>query len=347
MDRAQRGAGLGSLTRPRCGHAVFALPGLLLLLAAAAAAESCLTAGDLDAATRGSLEGAAAQYFRAAAAGDTAWLRQNSAPAMAADLAAVEAALSARQGDLRGAQAQVRALYLLDAPGDTPIQRAEFFCGIFGASGHTATSASFVLYNLPPGRYALAVQDVRGGKTPLTLSLMLQQAAGQWKLAGFYLRPAEIAGRDAAAFLAQARDFKTRGQTRNAWFYYLTAWSLGAPVDFISTQQLDRISEEMQPLRPADLPTREQPLELASGGRSFRLTDMFAVPVEDGLDLVVKYPVASIADRRRADQDNHAVIGALLARYPELRDAFQGVVARAVEPGGTDFGTLVAMKDVK
>ncbi len=42
-----------------------------------------------------------------------------------------------------------------------------------------------------------------------------------------------------------------------------------------------------------------------------------------------------------------AVIKALIAKYPELKEAFAGVVARAVDPSGHDYGTLLAMKDIK
>jgi hypothetical protein len=41
------------------------------------------------------------------------------------------------------------------------------------------------------------------------------------------------------------------------------------------------------------------------------------------------------------------VIKALVAKFPELREAFAGAVARAVDPSGHDYGTLLAMKDVK
>jgi len=37
----------------------------------------------------------------------------------------------------------------------------------------------------------------------------------------------------------------------------------------------------------------------------------------------------------------------LVTRYPELREAFGSIVARAVAPSGQDYGTLLAMKDVK
>ena len=41
------------------------------------------------------------------------------------------------------------------------------------------------------------------------------------------------------------------------------------------------------------------------------------------------------------------MIKALVAKYPEYRAAFAGVVARAVEPSGRDYGTLLAMKEIK
>ena len=65
------------------------------------------------------------------------------------------------------------------------------------------------------------------------------------------------------------------------------------------------------------------------------------------LDLIVKYQVPDVSNTNLAYQNNIAVMKALLAKYPELRDAFTGVVARAVDPSGRDYGTLLAMKDIK
>jgi hypothetical protein len=38
---------------------------------------------------------------------------------------------------------------------------------------------------------------------------------------------------------------------------------------------------------------------------------------------------------------------ALLAKYPQCRDAFGGIVVRAVEPSGKDYGSMLPMKDIK
>jgi hypothetical protein len=37
----------------------------------------------------------------------------------------------------------------------------------------------------------------------------------------------------------------------------------------------------------------------------------------------------------------------LVAKYPELRDGFAAIIVRAVEPSGKDYGSMVAVKDIK
>jgi hypothetical protein len=68
--------------------------------------------------------------------------------------------------------------------------------------------------------------------------------------------------------------------------------------------------------------------------------------VGEDLDLVVKYESPSVLNTQQAYQDNMALIKALLAKFPELRDGFSAIIARATEPSGKDYGTLLAVKDV-
>ena len=48
-----------------------------------------------------------------------------------------------------------------------------------------------------------------------------------------------------------------------------------------------------------------------------------------------------------AFQDNMAVSKAIVAKYPEVRDAFSAVIARAVDASGHDYGSVLPMKDMK
>jgi hypothetical protein len=45
-------------------------------------------------------------------------------------------------------------------------------------------------------------------------------------------------------------------------------------------------------------------------------------------------------------QDNSAVIKAVVVKFPELRHAFSGIVARATTSSGEGYGTLLLMKDI-
>jgi hypothetical protein len=313
-----------------------------LAVSAATQAQTCFTGSDMDASTRAALVNTGQKYFNFASLGDVASLRQNAIPSLAANFAGIESAVIENKPALSGGSATPRSPFLLKAEGAKPLERAEFLCGVFGAQGQTANSAEFVIPNLPPGNYGIVTLDVAAQK-PSTVTFVLQQQGTDWKLGGFFAKPSQVSGHDGNWFLQQARSYKAKGQNRIAWFYYLEARELLVPVSFMYTQSTDKAYDEMQTVKPSDLP----PFDLSGAGKTYKVMDMFPVVVGSDLDLVVKYQSASVSDTGQTFQENMAVMKALLTRYPELRDAFAGIVARATEPSGKDYGSLMAMKDIK
>ena len=301
----------------------------------------------MDAAVRTALEAAAKRYFEMSARGDTVALKQNSIAAVAGSFAGIEAAVKENQAAFTGAKATVRPPFLLTADGPEPLARAEFLCGVFGPSGQTKDSAVFVLNNLPPGKYGVTILDVNGGQDAKTLTFVLQQAGADWKLAGFYAKSSQASGHDAAWFTQRARDFKAKAQNRNAWLYYREVIALSAPVDFMSTLATDKLYDETQAAQPADMPANGNTVDLSAGGKVYHLTEIFPLAVGDDLDVVVKYQASDVSNTARTFQENTIVIKALVAKFPEFREGFAGVVARAVEPSGRDYGSLMAMKEIK
>jgi hypothetical protein len=345
---------LGAAAKPRLRNRRHWQRWLWLLLlgtlvdASPARAQTCQSAADMDASVRSALETTAKRYFDMSARGDTAALRQNSITAVTASFAGIEGAVKENQSAFAGAKATVRPPFLLTADGPEPLARAEFLCGVFGKSGQTKDSAEFVLPNLPPGKYGVTILDVNGGQDARTLTFVLQETGVDWKLAGFYARSSQAAGHDAAWFTQRARDFKSKAQNHNAWLYYREAIALSAPVDFMSTLATDKLYDESQTTQPSDMRVNgSDDVVISVGGKVHHLIDIFPLAVGDDLDVVVKYQAADVSDTARAFQDNTAVIKALVAKLPELREAFAGVVARAVEPSGRDYGTLLAMKAIK
>ena len=319
----------------------------LVALGASAHAQTCQSAPDIDASVRAALESAAKRYFEMSARGDVAALKQNSIASVAASFAGIEAAVKESQAEFTGANATVRPPFLLTADGAEPLARAEFLCGVFGPSGQTRDSAVFVLNNLPPGKYGVTILDVNGDQAAMTLSLVLQQVGADWKLAGFYAKSAQASGHDAAWFTERARDLKAKTQNHSAWLYYREAIALSAPVDFMSTLATDKLYDEAQATQPSDMPANGNTVDISAGGKIYHLTEIFLLAVGGDLDVVVKYEAADVSNTAHAFQENTVVIKALVAKFPEFRQAFAGVVARAVEPSGRDYGSLLTMKDIK
>jgi hypothetical protein len=306
-------------------------------------AQTCSSGSDLDAATKSAIENAAKQYLDMSKNGDVAGLKANAIPQITGNFSPIEQAVVTNKPYLAGGQSSITGTYVLDASdAKAALPRAEFYCGIYNSSDRLA----FFISNLPPGRYALVIQKVNG-KNPITLTLILQNVGGAWKLAGYYPRLDEVGGHDGQWYLTKAREFKSKGQLHDAWFYYATAWDLTAPVNFMSTPQLEKIADEMQSARPSDLPSQASPLSVTANGKVFKITEMTAVAANDNLDLVIRYGNEQATNTGAAFQDNVAVMKAILAKYPELRDIFNEINAYAVDSSGHEYGTLLPVKDVK
>lgn len=322
------------------------LIGILICCLQLAPAQTCQSGADMEAATRTALENTAKRYFGMAAKGDTAALQQNSIPSVAASFGGIESAVKENQSAFAGAQAAPRPPFLLEVDASANA-RVEFLCGVFGKSGQTKNSAEFVLDNLPAGKYGLVILDVKGSKEAHTLTLILQEMGADWKLAGFYARSTQVSGHDGAWFAEKARDYKAKGKQHNAWLYYREAITLTVPIDFMSTMATDNLYDEAQSMQPADFPVGAKTADLAASGKTYRLTAIFPLAVGNDLDVVVKYQAADVSNSGQTFQENTTVMKALLTKFPELRDAFAGIVARAVEPSGRDYGSMLPMDKIK
>jgi hypothetical protein len=330
--------------RRTCERIVLRVGLLLLGLACSAQAQTCYTGSEIDAPTTKAVDDAARQYFNLSAQGDVAALRANAIPEVAGNFAGIEqAVVDNKQYFAQGQPAETRTFVLDARESKSPLKRADFYCGIYNSPGRVV----FSIPGLPPGRYAVTIARVTG-KNPITLTMILQETAqNSWKLAGYYARLNSVGAHDGQWFLNRAREYRDKGQAHNAWLYYLTAWDLTAPVNFMGTPQLDKLSDEIQAARPSDVPSAGAPLELTAGGKIFKITDMAGLPVVNEFDVRVQYDTPDAANPALAAQDNLAVSKALVAKFPELRDAFNAVVARAFDDLGHHYTTLTEMKDLK
>jgi len=329
-------------------RAIWTICCLLSLFGAKIWAQSCQMSNDMDPAVKTALSTAGQRFFDLAVKGDVASMRQQSIPVLASDFSGVESAVKGHEPELIGAQGSVKALFLLNVQEPTPNQRAEFYCGVFGKNGQTADSAAFYFDNLAAGKYAVVLVDGNSAKGRTMFSEVLQQTGTDWKLGGLYIKSGQIAGHDADWFRSKAREFKAKGEPRNAWLYFRASLDLvSRGMNFMGTQLTDRIYDEVQSVQPSDLPANGNTFDLAAGTATYKLSAIYAWTVGDDLDLFVKHQVADVSNTNQAYQDNLGVIKAVIAKYPEFKNAFTGVEAFAVDPNGRNYGTLLAMKDIK
>jgi hypothetical protein len=199
---------------------------------------------------------------------------------------------------------------------------------------------------LPSGKYAVVIEDVTGSKGPYSLSTIFQDVGG-WKLAGLYIYAESADGHDGIWYLTQARNYKSKGQNHNAWFYYQESWHLLAPLQFMETTLLGNIVKELNGVQPSDVATGGKAVSYSVNGKSYNITDMTIYPTDKGLDLSMRYSVPSTADFAATAADARNLATAYVSQYPELKDVFNNVWAHAIDPNGGDVPGVVLLRSAK
>ncbi len=317
---------------------------LIALASFPAWSQTCQTHDEIPAQTRTAMETAAQQAFDQASRGDINTLKTNSVPALQSNFNGIAGAVNDNKDAFPGAKAQLRTSFLLDNSGAGPNSDGTFYCGVYGANGGGSGSAQFSLPGLDPGKkYGIVIQDFVGNKGPFILTTIFEDLNG-WKIAGFQIRPGAVAGHDGFWYLKQARDYKSKGQAHNAWFYYATSWELLAPIPAMNTKLLGDIQTESNGILPKDIPFDGKPVAFNAGGKNYTVTDMSVFKTDKNFDLAVKYSVPSTSDFNATQADARNLGTALSAQYPELKDAFSNIWVHAVDANGGDVVGLVKLK---
>jgi hypothetical protein len=326
-------------------HFTYKILALSLLAASLPAwSQTCLGHDEIPAATRTAIETAAQQTYQQVASADVNTLKANSIPMLQSSFNGIAAAITDNKDAIAGAKPQLRTDFLLDNSGAGPNSDGTFYCGVYGANGGSSGSAQFSLPGLDPGKkYAVVIQDFIGNKGPYVFTTIFEDLGG-WKIAGLQIRPGSAAGHDGLWYLKQARDYKSKGEAHNAWFYYATSWDLLAPIPAMNTKLLGDIQTESNGVQPKDIPLDGKPVAFNANGKNYTITDMTTYKTDKSFDLSVKYSVSSTADFNSTQADARNLGNALAAKYPELKDAFNNIWVHATDPNGGDVVGLVKLK---
>lgn len=313
----------------------------LLLLATIARAQTCRRLDEIPNQARVALQNAALRAFDQASSGDVNAMKADAIASLQADFKTIGAAVHDNQPVIVGARLQLRTIFLLDSGANSP-REGRFFCGVYGASGPDQDAAEFDIPGIPMGQYGVVIDDIVGSQGRYAFTTIFQDANG-WKLAGLYIRPGSAQGHDGMWYLAQARQYKSKGQDLNAWFYYVEAWELLAPVTFMENKLLADIAAEANSVRPVDVPIGGTPITFSAEGKTYKITEITVVSAER-FDLLIRYSVQAGADGSAKVSGVEQLAAAYAAKYPELKDGFDRLFAVAVDPRGHETSAEIKLK---
>ena len=298
---------------------------LLLALAQPVRAVTCVTGSEMNSAQRDQLAQTARTLGGDIKTGNVAGVRQATIPAVAAQFDPIAASIQSIAPQIQNATLTINTLYLLKASDLKSTQdETQFFCSVAGS----ALIVTLTIPQLPPGDYALLILRATGIEHPQQLTLLVQNdpaGSKDWKLAGFFPRPITAAGHDGVWYWTQARNYAQKNDEWNAFFYYETAAFLLTPVDFLSSPNLEKLQKEAQTVRPAEMPGPNNAMTLKAGSQSFDITSMRTDSSLGGLDLVINYKAKDVSDPVATHAQIVELMKAMLAQYPQLRQAFHGL----------------------
>lgn len=307
-------------------------------------AASCTTQAQMEPALRTTLANSARSIFSQIRSGNLQALRNETAPAVAANFNAIANSIQHLRPLVEPATITVDNLYLLDASTESPgAAQTAFYCG--------SPVVTFQFNRLPPGTYALAILHATGVPHPQQVSLIESKSPdNRWMLAGFFDKPMMSDGHDGLWYWKTARQYARQKKNWDAWLYYGIAVDLLDPLNALSSPNLQKLHGEADQIRPASFP-RERSMTLTVHGTTFAVDAIATTTALGPLDLDVRYdPDAAQAAQLRnpmtARQQVTEIMSALLELHPELRNAFHGIWVHAQQGSATLFALELPMQTI-
>jgi hypothetical protein len=294
-------------------------------------ATSCTTQAELQPSDRSMLSAISGRLGSAIMSQDYGVLQSALLPAETSAWSGIHDSVELGAPLVKGGQLQLRDLYVLDATTLTAPADTQFFCS--NASGSLTVTMN--MRALPPGRYAVVLADAAGaplaGQIGLVLAWDSTAAPAGWKLAGLSVRQGSFDGHDGVWYWTRARELARDSQGWSAWYSYEAARYLLLPVDFMSSPNLEKLTQEQEQVKNA--PQDAFPYSLQDGDRTWKIDGLRLDASLHQPDLAVAYESTGVTDPAAVRTEATAVLSALLKAQPGLRQSFHGLWAVAIRDG--------------
>jgi hypothetical protein len=294
-------------------------------------AANCTTQAEMQPQDRAALVSIGGRLATAILNQDYATLQSSLLPAETSEWEGIHDSVELGGPLVKGGQAELLNLYLLDASTQTAVADTQFFC----SNSTGSLTVTMNMRSLPPGKYAVILADAAGsalgGQIGLVLAWDPTGAAAGWKLAGLSVRQGMFDGHDGVWYWSWARELMRDGRAWSAWYVYETARYLLVPVDFISSPNMDKLNQEQAQIKNS--PQDVFPYSLQDGDRTWKIDSVRLDASLRQPDLAVVYEATGVTDPAAVRTEATAVLSALLKAQPDLRQSFHGMWAIAMKDG--------------
>ena len=300
----------------------------LCVVSAACHAATCISQAEIPAQDRTSLSSSAGQLLSEVIAQNEPALQGALLATQVSAWDSIRGAVEEAAPLLKGGQAQLRSLYLLDATAMTGPADTQFFC----SSSNGSLTVTINLRALPAGRYGLVLADAAGSAQAAQIGLILawDNGASGWKLAGLFIRQGAFGGHDGVWYWTHGREL-AKADPWAAWYSYEAARYLLLPVDFISSPNLEKLLQEQSQIQGS--PQSGLPLSLSSGDRTWKVETVTLDASLHEPDLGVAYESSGVTDPAAMRTEAVSVLSAFLKARPGVRANFHGLWAYAMRDG--------------
>jgi hypothetical protein len=303
---------------------------MALTVPVAASGATCTTQGEMQATDRNALIAAGQSLATAITQENYSALQADLFPAVASDWNGIRGEVEGGTPLLKGGQAELQEIYLLDASSETAVANTQFFCS--NTSGSLTVTIS--MNALPPGKYGVVLANATGAPLGGQIGMIVvwdpTGATPGWKLGGLSIRQGIVGGHDGVWYWSRARALAGTGAPWSAYYSYDLAHYLLLPVDFISSPNMDKLLREQGEIQGGP---GAFPISILDGARTWKIDGIRVDTSLREADLGVTYESLGIADPAATRTEAVAVLSALLKAHPDLRENFHGLWAYSSKDG--------------
>ena len=213
--------------------------------------------------------------------------------------------------------------------------------------GDRSGAEDFVMRNddsVEQGHVILSQPTTSGARA---FEVWMAKENGSWKTIGFHVGPTQILTFSGADLWRQAQEQRARAHSFNAFILYNAARGLLDRGPYVQLGDAAAFRQDFASFTAPNGLNTSFPLEWQLGGRTFLIASMGYIGFTGShqIALVITWTPRSLSDNDEAERDNHELIDAFIAKYPEWRESFDAVAARALTPDGHSGWGTVYLKD--